>query len=228
MATNKSTNDDSLTGLLKALDDKIKKKIEHSLPCIVTAVESRTRVTVRAAIKIVDTEGNITSRTVLSSVPVYTAGAGDKLISFPVTVGDLGWVDATDRDISTFLQSYEETAPPTRRMHSFSDARFIPDIMTNFTVASEDATALVIQTRTGDVKIAVDDDEIRITNSDVELLVDGNAVTGIAPGGFDFNGCIIDASGNVTTASGISLGDHTHSQGVDSDNNTQQDTGAPN
>ena len=206
---------DEYENLLPELVDRIIKAtnraLEVSIPCIVTKVISRTKVNVRPLIKIVNQDSTSRERAVIEGLPVFTAGAGDKFISFPVKAGDIGWLDACDRDISLFLQSYENVEPPTSRMHSFSDARFIPDIMTNITVAEEDDTAMVIQTRDGVVKVAIDNDEIRIKNNDASVVmgansidvatssvtinIDGSSVTGVAPGGFDLNGFTIDASG---------------------------------
>tara|TARA_R110002153_G_C13332612_1_gene498605 strand:- start:23772 stop:24341 length:570 start_codon:yes stop_codon:yes gene_type:complete len=75
----------------------------------------------------------------------------------------------------------------------------------------------------------------------VELKADGS-ITGTnsagsfslqAGGNFVVNGVIIDASGNVTiptslTLNGKELADHSHSQGIDSGGNTEQDTGTNN
>lgn len=188
-------NEDLLSELVRDILAASKRCIEVSIPCIVTKVTSRTKVSVRPLIKIVAKDGKAYDRDIIEGVPMFTAGAGDKFVSFPVAVGNLGWLDASDRDISLFIQSYEISEPPTSRMHSFSDARFIPDIMTNITVATEDSAAIVIQNRGGTVKIALDDSEIRIKNNAVSLVVDGSSVTGIAPGGFDLNGFTIDASG---------------------------------
>ena len=197
-------NDNAFMDLVREMLVMSKKAIEVSIPCIVTKVISRTKVSVRPLIKIVGQDGTAYDRDVIEGIPVFTAGGGDRFISFPVKVGDLGWIDASDRDISLFLQSYANEQPPTNRMHSFSDARFIPDIMTNITVAEEDATAIVIQNRNGSVKIALDDGQIRIKNEAVSLVVDGSKVTGVAPGGFDLNGFIINADGSAESPVSVS------------------------
>ena len=196
-------NENLLPDLVREILAATKRSLEVSIPCIVTKVISRTKVNVRPLIKIVARNGESTDRAIIEGLPVATFGAGDKFISFPVAVGNIGYLDACDRDISLFLQSYSNVEPPTDRMHSFSDARFVPDIMTNITVAAEDSTAMVIQTRDGVVKIAIDNDEIRIKNDAVSLVVAGSSVTGIAPGGFDLNGFTIDAGG--AAASPVSL-----------------------
>ena len=192
-------NENLMVDLVKDILAAAKRAIEVSTPCIVTKVISRTKVNVRPLIKIVDQNGASYERDIIEGLTVFTAGAGDKFISFPVSVGNIGWIDASDRDISLFLQSYSSEEPPTSRMHSFSDARFIPDIMTNITIAEEDATAMVIQTRNGAVKIALDDSEIRIKNDTVSLVIDGSKITGVAPGGFDLNGFIINADGSASS-----------------------------
>lgn len=220
-------NENLLVDLVRDILSTVKRSVEVSIPCIVTKVISRTKVDVRPLIKIVAQDGTSYDRDIVEGLPVFTAGAGDRFVSFPVVAGDLGWIDASDRDISLFLQSYENVEPPTSRMHSFSDARFIPDIMTNITVAEEDATAIVIQNRSGTVKIALDDSEIRIKNDTVSLVVDGLSVTGVAPGGFDLNGAQITSGGDVITANGVSLDGHPHNQANDSGGNTEQPTDAP-
>lgn len=216
-------NDNIFVDLVRDILAAVKRSVEVSIPCVVTKVISRAKVDVRPLIKIVAQDGTSYDRDVIEGLPVFTAGAGDRLISFPVRVGDLGWIDASDRDISLFLQSYSTEEPPTSRMHSFSDARFIPDIMTNITVDEEDADAIVIQNRHGTVKIALDDSEIRIKNADVSIVVDGSSVIGVAPGGFDLNGFTIAADGaaespvSITAPSAViggkELADHTHPAG---------------
>lgn len=203
---NPFTDLDWLAGVLNKLKWRIFRDLEVQLPCVVTVVHSRNLVSVKPLISKINSDGNRESRKEITHVQVETQGAGNILISHPVAVGSLGWIHASDRDISLFLQGYSENQPGTRRMHSFSDAKFVPDVMTNFTVAEEDATATVIQNRDGTVKIAVDETEIRLTSGTVEILIDGSAVTGIAPGGFNFNGFIIGSDGELQTPTGLTSG----------------------
>ena len=188
-----------LPDLVREILAATKRSLEVSIPCIVTKVISRTKVDVKPLIKIVAKDGTSIDRAIIEGLPVATFGAGNKFISFPVAVGNIGYLDACDRDISLFLQSYGNVEPPTNH------------IMTNITVAEEDATAMVIQTRNGAVKIAVDNDEIRIKNNDASVVmgvdsinvvtssvainITNDSVTGIAPGGFDLNGFTIDSNG---------------------------------
>lgn len=216
---NNDVRNDTLTGLLSELTESIMRKSEHQLPCVVTKVSAnRQRVSVRPLIRIVTQEGETLRRDIIDGVPVYQAGAGDLLLSFPVAVGNIGWIAASDRDISLFKQSYAESDPGSRRMHSFSDSVFVPDVMTNFTIAGEDATAMVIQNRNGSVKIAVDQNQIRIVNGASRIEVNDGTVV--------INGATITAAGDVVTAAGVSLNNHNHTQANDSAGNTQQDTSA--
>ena len=221
-------NDDLLTGAFNVFGDHIKKKMQNCIPVKVTKVSSdRKFVNVQPQILVVGSDGSTISRGEIKGVPVFTSGAGNFLMSFNISVGDLGWVEASDRDISIFKQSYSEVKPNTRRMHSLEDGRFIPDIMTNFTISGEDAEAVVIQNRDGTVKIALDKNEIRVQQNDIKLALSGGKVVGVAPSGFDLNGAKITSGGDVITASGVSLDGHPHDQAVDSGGNSQEPTAPP-
>lgn len=207
----------SLQGLLQELSDVISRKIECKLPCVVISVlADRMRVTVRPLIRVVDVSGASHSRDVIEGVPVFQYGAGDTLLSFPVKVGDIGWLEAADRDLGVFLQGYNESIPPSRRKHSFSDGVFVPDLMTNFAITGEDADAVTLQNRNGTVRIALDQGQIRIVNgaSRVEINADNVII----------NGATITQGGDVITAAGVSLNNHYHTQGNDSDGDAEQDT----
>lgn len=187
---NSETNNDLLSGAFKMLIEAVKKETENSLPCRVVSVNAeRTRVTVEPMIKIVGRDTSQVDRAEIKGLPVFTMGGGDTFISFPIKAGDFGWIDASDRDISLFLQSYGKSEPLTGRKHSFSDARFIPDIMRSFTISGDDSSALVISTKDGAHKIAIDQSGIRHTSS----------------ANIDVNGATVTPSGDVVTASGVSL-----------------------
>ncbi len=207
-----NNDDDLLTGAFNVMFNHINKKMQNSLPVKVTKVSTdRKLVDVQPQILVVDSEGGTIIRGEIKGIPVVISGAGNFLISFNISVGDLGWIEASDRDISLFKQSYEQSKPNTRRMHDFSDARFVPDIMTNFTIAAEDASSMVIQNRDGSVKISLNSSRIKMQSpSDIEI-----------------NGAKITPSGDVVTASGVSLDNHPHNQSNDSGGNTEQPTEPP-
>ena len=197
------SSEKQLVDLIKQLMSTVKKELEVSIPCEITAVTSRKKVTVKPLIKIVDKLGNTYSRDVIEGVPVFALGTSNMVASMPVAVGDKGWLQASDRDLSLFLQSFEESEPPTNRMHSFSDGLFVPDAMNDYTIAEEDAGALVIQTSDGINKITMDATKTRVVNGAVDITIEGGAVTGVAPAGFNLNSCIIAADGSITSPSAI-------------------------
>lgn len=222
-----NNDDDLLTGAFNVMFNHINKKMQNSLPVKVTKVSAdRKFVNVQPQILVVDSEGGTIIRGEIKGIPVVTSGACNFLISFNIAVGDLGWIETSDRDISLFKQSYDQSKPNTKRMHNFSDARFIPDIMTNFTIDDEDTDSMTIQNRDNTVKISLNNDRIKIKAPDVfietvnnvdvvcggdlKATIDGNIdfscvgqflVT--AAGGADINGVTIDSAG--TTFSPVSF-----------------------
>lgn len=207
-----NNDDDLLTGAFNVMFNHINKKMQKSLPVKVTKVsDDRKFVNVQPQILVVDSDGGTILRSEIKGIPVVTSGAGNFLISFSISVGDLGWIESSDRDISLFKQSYDQSKPNTKRMHNFSDSRFIPDIMANFTIDAEDSDSMVIQNREGSVKISLNSSRIKMHSpSDIEI-----------------NGAKITPSGDVVTANGVSLDNHPHNQSNDSGGNTETPTNAP-
>ncbi len=205
-------NNDELIGCFNNFAKLIKKQMDKCLPVRVTRVsKDRAKVNVKPLINIVSEDKKTIERNEIKGIPVHTLGDGDFLISFKIKVGTLGWIESSDRDISLFKQSLTESGLNTYRMHSFSDARFIPDIMKNFTIAKEDEDALVIQTKSGNIKIALDNSTIRMTSPN-DVIINGGRVT---------------PKGDFITKNGVSLDNHPHKQGVDSGGNTEKDTEKP-
>ena len=206
METGPNNGSNSFVDALEATIKRTMMDLSASMPCRVIAVsDDRTTVDVEPMISMVMYSGEIVQRAPILGIPVHTLGAGGFIISFPISVGDFGWIHASDRDISLFLESLKVERPNTQRMHDMSDGRFIPDAIRGFTIAGEDSNSLVIQSKTGSVKIA--------------LNLSTNIITA--------NGAQITEDGDVVTAAGVSLNNHVHAQGVDSDGNTQQPTEPP-
>jgi hypothetical protein len=88
----------------------------------------------------------------------------------------------------------------------------------------------VIQNLDGTIKIALDASEIRLTNGSVSLKLDSSKITGVASGGIDLNGFIINADGSASspvsvttpsvvassslTVAGKEMDQHEHSDGT--------------
>src|SRR5690606_33513006 len=159
------------------------------------------RVQVQLLITMITTQGIQVSRPQIASIPVMLFGGGGYFLSFNINTGDLGWVLANDRDISLLLQKYQEAPPSTFRIHNISDGVFVPDIMTGYNIAEEDATSAVLQNLSGTIKISLQSDRIKLTAPLVEvtgdLQVDGEI---IGSGGITISGGIgnsINVNGNM-------------------------------
>lgn len=192
-------NNGSLAGTLQFVFSKLAQQTDGMLPAKVIKYDRDTnRVQVQILITLITTDGSQIPRPQVASLPVLLIGGGGFFLSFPLKSGDLGWVMASDRDISLFLQSYSQSPPNTNRIKSFSDGVFIPDAMTGYTIDSDDDDKFVIQNLDGTVKISISDTDIDIValtkvNIDCPLVT----VNPSSPGLFAVNGNIT-ASGTIT------------------------------
>lgn len=158
------TEQNDLAGVFSAVLQQFLRKTDDMLPArVISFSRARARVRVEPLIQMVLTDGKTMKRPQIASLPVLQLGGGNAMISFNLVAGDYGWIKASDRDLSVFLRSMAETTPPTSRMHSFSDALFIPDVMHNFTIRSEDTSNMVIQNRSGTVRLALFPDRFKFT-----------------------------------------------------------------
>jgi len=171
-------NNDTLAGVLQFAFSKMLQNVNGMLPAKIVSVSAdRTRVSVQLLIAVVTTSGAQIARPQIANLPVFTLGGGNLFLSFPLNTGDLGWVLANDRDISLFLQNYNATAPNTGRIKNFADGVFLPDIMTGYTINSEDNASAVLSSKDGTTRIAIHPSGIKITAGTVTIA--GNAeVTG--------------------------------------------------
>lgn len=163
-------NNDSFAGLIQFSFSEYMKKIQGLLPARVIKYDRTTnRVQVQLLIKILGTSGESYPNSQIASIPVMLLGGGDFFISANLNPGDLGWVFATDRDISLFLDTYEAAPPSVNLTNNFSSSFFIPDIMTGYTIAEEDSSNFVISNKTSTVKISLGSDGITITSPNVTI-----------------------------------------------------------
>lgn len=188
-------DEDSLVGAFRSVLGKFLQGVDDCLPAVVIAVEGRRRVTVHPQIMMGATDGKKVSRAQVASVPILNIGGGDFVLSFPVKAGDFGWLKASDRDLSLFLQALKEEWPNTTRMHSFQDGVFIPDVMRQWTLAGEDDARAVLQSTDGATKIALGDGIVKISAHTVEIVADD-----------------VDIQSGTLTHNGVNIGaDHVHS-----------------
>lgn len=184
-----------------ALAGMLSKFLQRIDDCLPARVISYDRVTNTAAVQplvaMQTTEGTRVSRSVIASVPVFASGAGEFCINFPVKPGDIGWIKASDRDISLFKQRLSEAGPNTKRKHSFEDGVFFPDMVRNFTVDAEDKESnMVIQSRDGKIRVALWPDRVRVTADQTWLEVrDNGTITATAPEKVVFDTPLVEFAG---------------------------------
>ena len=194
-------NDDSLTGTFNEVLREQLRVTDDMLPARVISYDRSTnRAIVQPQIQMIDTEGNLHSRAPNSNVPVLLLGAGNFFISFHLPPDSLGWIKASDRDLSLFRTTFTERPPNTLRMHTFEDSLFIPDVMTGHNIAAEDAQAMVISNTDGTVRVSLNEARIKLTAPLVEI--DGNVtVSGTTEfaGDTQFDGAVNVGPVNLVT-----------------------------
>lgn len=193
-------DDGSLTGMLRQVLGKFLQGVDDMIPAKVIAFDRATnRAQVQPLIKMITTSGELVSRANVASVPVFQFSGGGFVLNFPLNAGDYGWLKATDRDMSLFIQSFKESEPNTFRKHSFEDSVFFPDIMRGYTIPSEDLENAVWQNYSGSVRISLWPNKIKMTAPLIELETTTLDVLGTITAGVD------------VITNGISLKDHRHS-----------------
>lgn len=206
------TDGGSFAGAFKFILKKFLSNTNDMLPAKVIAFDrTRNRVQVQPLISMVNTNGEVIERAQIASLPVFNVGGGGFILSFNLVPGNLGWIKANDRDLSLFLQTYDTSIPNTQRQHDFSDALFIPDVMTGWTIADEDAPNAVFQTLDGTVRVVLWADKVKIT---APLVVLDTPLTHMT-GDLHVDG-EIRAVGNITAGDGgrnIDVLNHIHQDG---------------
>lgn len=176
-------NNGTLAGSIRFAFNKLMQSMDGVLPARVIKFDrNANRVQVQILLSMLTTDGSVVSRSQIASIPVLVFGGGGFMLNFNLSEGDLGWVIANDRDISLFLQSYEESKPNTARKNSFSDAVFIPDVMRGFEINEEDAENAVLQSVDGTVRVSLSPNKIKLTAPTVEVdgsFVINGSITGV-------------------------------------------------
>lgn len=197
--TNQAT-DDSLAGKMKdTLARWLRDSVDDMLPARVISYDDSTGMaTVQPLVMMGTTDGTKVSRAAIASIKTLRMGAGGFFIRFPIKAGDLGWIKASDRDISLILQSSGgEDWPNTKRLHSFSDALFIPDTYKSWVIDGAHADALVIQSLDGSSCFAMGADFIELKSAGQVLRLDalGLSHNGVNVGNTHRHGGVDPGSG---------------------------------
>lgn len=171
----KTTGAQDLGASLSSAITQALMQVEGMLPAQVVKVDRAAgRVSVQPMIQMGDTGGNKITRAIVPNIPIMTMGAGGIFASFPVQVGDLGFVFAADRDTSLFYQSQGGMDwPNTERLHQFGDGGFLPLKLFNFSIAGGVlADGFSLQTDDGSTFVTLKAGEIQINAAMVKIVGD--------------------------------------------------------
>ncbi len=206
-------DESSLGGGLDVVFRKNMMKVDGQLPAVVISYDRDKNVAiVKPLISILKTNMQRVSRATIAEVPVLALGGGGYVINFPLAAGSKGWIEASDRDISLYMQAAQKEAPPnTFNIHSFEFGRFVPDVFGDFTIAGEDAGAMVIQSNSGNIKIVLSAAALKLKHPtlislqapEIDLVGHVNNTGGLAIDGLEF---IEHGHDGVQTGSGTSDG----------------------
>ena len=208
----KTTGAGDLGSALQGIIRQALMQIDGMLPATVTTVDRTAgRVSVKPLVMAGTAEGGKVSRPVVANIPIMTMGAGGIYASFPVKVGDLGFVFSASRDTSLFYQSQGgEDWPNTERLHSFSDGGFLPLKLFNFSIAGGVLSdGFSLQTDNGQTFVTLKDGEIQLNATKIKIVGDIEHT-----GNQTINGDIMQTGSQTTsgdvTAGGISFISHVH------------------
>ncbi|HGO5420129.1 Gp138 family membrane-puncturing spike protein [Klebsiella oxytoca] len=196
----------TLAGVIEYVFKKMLQGIDGQLPAEIISYDRQSnRATVRPLITRLTTTGERVERATVASVPVLALGGGDFGITFPLKAGDRGWIEASDRDISLFLQTDDTARPNTLRLHNFADGRFIPDLMADYDLPAGHDGALVIQHKSGESALLLGEKSLELKIGDTSITATENEIK-LAAGG---SSLVLGASG--MTHNGKNIGStHTH------------------
>lgn len=190
---------------------------------------------------------------VFSEVPPITLQGGSSYHAFPIAVGDYCLLFFTERCFDGWYNGQDDVLPLEYRMHDYSDgiaivglnnlagAISIPSVIQQTGDTNQDGnyTHQGNRDQVGDYglegDIVHDGDAEQVGDSEQTgnriinglLTVNGNFVINGGGGGgtANMNNITINIITGDVIADGISLKNHTHAQGVDSNGDTQQNTG---
>lgn len=194
-------------------------QVDGMLPAKVVKVDRTAgRVSVQPMIQMGDTGGNKITRAIVPNIPIMAMGAGGIFASFPVQVGDLGFVFSADRDTSLFYQSQGGMDwPNTERLHQFGDGGFLPLKLFNFSIAGGVLSdGFSLQTDDGSTFVTLKAGEVQITATKVKIVGDiehtGDALQNgnttrvgdtTATGNFSVGGGSATIDGDINTTGAI-------------------------
>lgn len=166
-------SDASLDDVLSLVGRKMMMEVDDMLPARIIKWDSvNNRAQIEILYQVTMTSGDMHQLSAPAEVPVQFPGGGGFMLVFPLTEGSLGWIKATDRDMSLFLQSYDAQPGNTPRIHCFEDGVFIPDVMHAFTMSNVNGISLQTTDGTNAVTITASSAILKVGAATLTLTAD--------------------------------------------------------
>jgi hypothetical protein len=148
---NPDSNDEIIEQL--PLDEIIRRAIQAELlkarvmlPAKIIKKNSSQNVDIQPLYKTRYIDGAVVDLPPIQHVPVSMIMGSDYSIKIPISIGDLGYVIFSDRDLDSYLASNGEILEPnSSRIHNYADAIFIPGLVP-FSMEVQDATTDLVIT----------------------------------------------------------------------------------
>lgn len=185
-----------------ALANDISTTLRVAMPGIIQSFDPDTvTCTVQPAIRGIssDDEGNSQTEalSLLQDVPVHFPRGGGTTMTFPIIEGDECLLVFGDRAMDFWWQSGGVQDAADLRQHDLSDATAFVGIRSQAQKISGVSTSAV--------QIRSDDGATTFS-----LNPTSKTISGVAPGGFDFNGLKISGAGKLTLVDGSVVDGHAH------------------
>lgn len=159
-----------MAGLLNFFERSIFLHLEKVTPAQIISYDRNTN---RASVQILNysitSDGAKIIRKPEYDIPVTVLGAGGYCLSFPVNQGDIGFLIASDGDISVFKKILGVFAPAVYQRHKYKNSFFIPLIINNFTINAEDAQAVLLTSLDGQTRISLQNNNITVTSQNITV-----------------------------------------------------------
>lgn len=165
----------NLDGVITAAIKKYLQRVQTCIPAIVKEVKGRDKVVVSPAVQQTNSEWQSVPWADIT-LPVCTPCGNGIFASFPLAVGDTGWIIAGDIDPSLF---FNDKSRPQRQntfeRHKYQFGYFVPDTINGYSVSSDDDGCLVIGSKTGNTKVVIGNNGLKIKSDSVIIETTDNA-----------------------------------------------------
>lgn len=192
----------SETGQLEFFQKILFMKMEKVAPAqIISYDRDKNRATVQILNYSITSTGDKIARKPLNDIPVQVFGGGEFCLSFPIKQGDIGFLIASDSDISVWKKLLQLFAPATYQKHRYKDGIFFPLILNGFTFSADENNAVLLTSTDGNTKISLKPDYITISAKNTVInttISEINATTATITAQSTINGNLT-VNGNITS-----------------------------